>query len=153
MDYRKLRDNFEGFINDILIIADENHEDYPKWEKSFLLEVINETLFSFEAKIEAFQQTLAVGQAQESLVVSNVVIWGNSSSRVSIANAPKLEKIPIPRFDGNILNFANVGGGSTTTNGKTISITLSSKNSGFQINIEYEIISAEKIRNRENVNF
>ena len=96
----------------MLITADDQDENYPLLEKTCLddFDVANDALFSLEVKIDSFQLALEEEKTQNALV-QNPGADLNASFRINNNdNAPKLEDIKVPSFDGEILNFPSFKG-------------------------------------------
>ena len=92
-------------------LADETDSGYAALEKKCLdeLDLVNDTVHSYEAEIEEFQQVIA-GEKQRESIVASTSTSPNNSFRVDNTFTPKLEEIKVPKFNGEILNFPNFKG-------------------------------------------
>jgi len=110
-DYHRYRDVFEELTTEILNLADETDSGYAALEKKCLdeLDLVNDTVHSYEAEIEEFQQVIA-GEKQRESIVASTSTSPNNLFRVDNTFTPKLEEIKVPKFNGEILNFPNFKG-------------------------------------------
>lgn len=112
--YKKHAEIFEQLVNDLLSLADEADADFASTEKSYLDSVsdVNEILVKFEAKKKTFHKLITGAQARESLVPSRATedLLNTSMRGDSFSFMPKLEKIQVPKFSGDLLDFPNFKG-------------------------------------------
>lgn len=109
MTFKKYSSQLEEIVDKMLEIADDQCESFAAFEKNLMEEVIfcNEIASTYKEEIKTFHRLITSAQARESLVplVSDL----NASFRVqsSPTIVPKLKKIQISKFDGDLLKFPN----------------------------------------------
>lgn len=107
-DYKKLKLVFENVVDEMLSLADETEATYATWESELMKEVteIADVVYTCEGKIKNFHKTISLDETRDSLLPSA----GASNLNKSFLNSqnsksPKLKKIDVPEFDGDILKF------------------------------------------------
>lgn len=108
-DYNKMFSSLDGFTDQLLeayVVAEV--DDYADKEQTILdeLERYRDVKNTTAGKIKNFHRLLAGEHSRQSLLPSS----GNSSLNQTMYPSPvtpKLEKIAIPEFNGEILNFTN----------------------------------------------
>lgn len=63
--------------------------------------------FKYEGKLKYFGRQISVQQKRTSLLPQSRKSLNSSSSEASSEFMPKLNKLEVPKFDVNILNFSN----------------------------------------------
>lgn len=105
-DFRKQKDVFENIVESILMELDDTAADYAKlvakYEKD--LRSASDISATYEGKIKMFHKLLSMQERRESLAPSGDV---NQSFGPSVDPNSKLDKISVPEFDGNIVEFPN----------------------------------------------
>lgn len=104
----------KNIVNDLLSLADETEADFVSTEKSYLDSVsdVNEILVKFKAKKKTFHKLITGAQDRESLVPSRKTedLLNASMRRDLFSFMPKLKKIQVPKFSGDLLDFPNFKG-------------------------------------------
>lgn len=107
--YKSLQSEFETETYNLIDQLDETAEDYNPKLNSYMKELrdFSDIAFQNEGMIKAFHKKLSMDDQRQSIVPSNIDL--NSTFRAPTTQ-PKLERIVVPSFDGNILNFRNFKG-------------------------------------------
>lgn len=111
--YRRYESRFSDLVENILMSADDtNDAAYSDLESKLLDEVseANAIANKFDGIIKAFHRKITGTQSRDSLVGDQQTDLNASFRNSSSSNMPKLEKIQVPKFDGEILNFPSFKG-------------------------------------------
>ncbi len=108
MEYRTLKQGFDEETNALLIALDESDTDYKKNQEGLLKDAatISDVLATYEGKAKAFHRHLKGQTNRESLIPSAM----NQSFCASSYIQPKVKRIEIPSFNGDILKFNSFRG-------------------------------------------
>ncbi len=111
-DYREHKLEFEREVNIVLEQLDEADADYNSKVTNFMkdLREISDVQFQNEGYVKAFHKKLSIDDHRQSLVPSAGSDHNTSFRIPPTTTQPKLEKIAVPTFDGDILNFQNFKG-------------------------------------------
>lgn len=108
-EYRDLKSKYEAATDEIIYLLEETSEHYESKITKYMkdLREISEVAFTTAGIIKSFHKKLSLESQRQSLVPTTSDL--NASFRAP-SNQPKLEKIAVLSFDGNILNFQNFKG-------------------------------------------
>lgn len=108
IEYRTIKVNFDETIEELFLMADESDPKFAQFEKELLShqDEISDFLHLCEGKVRVFHKLLFTEESRRSLVAP---LSSPKSSFVS-NSSPKLEKIKVPTFNGQILEWLNFKG-------------------------------------------
>lgn len=108
MEYRILKKDFDKETNALLIALDEEDPNYQKNQEGLLKDatVVSDALATYEGKVRAFHHVLE-GQAKRGSLVPSAM---NQSFCAPSPIQPKVKRIEIPSFNGDILKFNSFRG-------------------------------------------
>ena len=112
LDYKEHKIEFEREVNSALESLDETDPEFTNKANGFMKELkdICDVLYQNEGFVKAFHKKLSIDDQRQSLLPSAGHADLNASFRTASSCQPKLEKMSVPTFDGNILNFQNFKG-------------------------------------------
>lgn len=105
-EYRSLKAEFDLHSDQLLETLDENSETYQSSVNAAMKDSasVSDVLHTYEGKVKTFHKQLSMEQSRDSLVPSVL----DQSFRLNPSTSlPKLEKVKVPTFNGDILNFQN----------------------------------------------
>ncbi len=107
-EFRSCKKNFDQVSEEILLSIEET-DAYENTAKPYIKDMasIRDILHTYEAKVRTFHKKLSADSNRDSLLPNSDL---NQSFRQPNQCVPKLERIQVPTFDGNILNFPNFKG-------------------------------------------
>lgn len=104
-DFRELKTKYKDDTNQLIGLLDENATDYTNKTNNLMKELREVSDVSHnEAVIKSFHKKLSMDDQRRSLIPTTPDL--NKSFRAS-STQPRLEKINVTSFDGNILSFPN----------------------------------------------